>query len=695
MPTSADLATLVNQLFCPEGILFQHYSFEYREQQHQYAQAVTQWLTSDRATDDSAPVAMLEGETGIGKSLAYLLQLAINLSRTGRRALVSTYTVHLIQQLGRDRKIIQEVLSHLNLRPLKICNRLGRAQYVSASKVLELAESTDSPSDRKALLQWHQKIQKSYGPHVYLNWWHENTSINKPETEVFLGLTEHCSIDDASWYRADCQMANHADLVFTSHTVTMLATRNVTLFDSSEQPFSYLIADEADRLPDAAESLYRLRTTPQRIAALCGELKESCGLPAQQVNRACLALREMQTIMDETGRLYRDQSCLLSRDLPASLGSRYTTAVKRSLAALKPLVESIQPSIEASFNKMNTLKGFYQSLNSILTDEYQPSCLAWSPVNRIASVAIDNPFAGLAFSRWTRGISDQQPPVSVMLTSGTLGISTQQGIARFAPLRSALGIREVDISSYGRCAPSHYGDIRFVLAGDVPNPFMDNRENDNEQADYNQQWLAFTANMLEACLKEGATLCLCPSFAEVAELQTLVNLPEIGYHLRGSRLDELIEQLQAGQITAIVTPSAWEGVGIRSKDGSQLLKNIMVTRLPVQPPSRVMENAFAARYISNGRSRDEANKVLFARVRDRGLRKLRQGLIGRGIRASQDSVTGWIADPRIGPDRRYRLAGVIPERFFSNYEQAEYFQSDGHRIPPKPKTGKPEVLVWL
>ncbi len=696
-----DLKPLAEQIFHPTGLLNQLYGFEYREQQHHYALAVCDWLTGDQPA-----VAMLEGETGIGKSLAYLLPLAIQLSLTGQRALISTYTVHLIQQLGRDRTLITELLSHLGLRPITVCNRLGRAQYVSASKVLELADSTESPRERRALLQWYEKIKKSYGPHVYLNWWYENTATNmsyiKEGREIYLGLTEHCSPDDAAWYLADCEQANHADLVLTSHTVTMLATRNIALFDTGEKPFHYLIADEADRLPDAAESLTRLRSSPQRIASLCRELKDACGWPAQQINTACSALKEMQTVVDDAGGLYRDQPCLLSRNLPASLGASYTTAVKRSLAALKPLVDSIQPTIEASFTKLNTLKGFYQSLNSILTDEHQPSCLAWSPVNRIGSVAIDNPFAALAFSRWVRGIGETQPPVSVLLTSGTLGISAQQGPARFAPLRAMLGINEADLNQAAcqRYAPRHYGDIRFVLAGEVARPFHGDADNEEEQATYNPQWLAFAARMLTAAMAEGSTLCLCPSFAEVAELQAIfaekttvesATEPKAGFHLKGTRLDELIEQLQAGTITAIVTPSAWEGVSIRTKEGKQLLTNIMVTRIPIQPPSRVTENAFAARYVSSGRTTDEAKKVLYGRVRDRGLRKLRQGLIGRGIRNSQDSVTAWVADPRIGPDRRFRLQGVIPERFYPLYEQAEYFQVDGTRLQGTEK----EEVIWL
>ncbi len=91
-------------------------------------------------------------------------------------------------------------------------------------------------------------------------------------------------------------------------------------------------------------------------------------------------------------------------------------------------------------------------------------------------------------------------------------------------------------------------------------------------------------------------------------------------------------------------------MSIRRKNGNQLLKNIMVTRIPLQPPNEVTENTFAARYLESGRSKEEARKSLYGRIRDRALRKFQQGLIGRGIRANNDEITAWVADPRIGPE---------------------------------------------
>ncbi|WP_257266793.1 hypothetical protein [Endozoicomonas sp. ONNA2] len=160
-----------------------------------------------------------------------MLPLAVHLSQTGQRALISTYTVHLIHQLNDDKEKVRAMLDHLQLRPVAIANRLGRAQYISASRLLALAETTDNAATKKQLLALHRQVQNQYGPHVYVKYWSENTAgFNLGDTESAIALTEHCSTDDAHWYRADCEAASHADIVLTSHTCSMLYSRGVNVF---------------------------------------------------------------------------------------------------------------------------------------------------------------------------------------------------------------------------------------------------------------------------------------------------------------------------------------------------------------------------------------------------------------------------------------------------------------------------------
>ncbi len=220
---------LIDCIFEKGGLLSQLYGMEYREQQHQYALDVCRWLQLEQPA-----VAMLEGETGIGKSLAYLLPLAVHLSMTGQRALISTYTVHLIHQLNDDKEKIRTLLDHLKLRPVSIANRLGRAQYISASRLLALAEATEGAASKKQLMALHKKIVKRYGPHIYVKHWSENAAgFNLSDTESSIALTEHCSSEDAHWYQADCEAASHADIVLTSHTCSMLYARGIPVFDGT------------------------------------------------------------------------------------------------------------------------------------------------------------------------------------------------------------------------------------------------------------------------------------------------------------------------------------------------------------------------------------------------------------------------------------------------------------------------------
>ena len=651
----------------------------------------------------------------------------MHLSLTGQRALISTYTVHLIHQLNDDKAIIKTLLNHLELRPVTIATRLGRAQYISPGRLLSLAENVENPANKQQLLALHKKIDKQYGPHVYVKYWSENAAgFNLPETESAIALTEHCSADDAHWYRADCDAASHADIVLTSHTCSMLYARGIPVFNgtlpadknASRRPppatrkssnqeipaftgsgervagFAYLIADEADRMPEAAESILRLRSSPRRISSILQELYEEAGWKRADTKRASQSLLELQQVLDETGNLFADSSCILSRELPAHASLDYIKSIKTVINHLKPMMANIPSSSEASADKISAVKGFYQSLNNVMNDQKQANCIAWSPVNRQGSIAIDEPFAGLGFSKFVRGISDHQPPLSVMLTSGTLGLSGKSGLSRYTPIRSALGLKESDIKLWGHYAPRQYGDVRFVLAADVAKPFS-SEKGDIEGAKYNEAWLDYAASMLSAAVDSGPTLCLCPSFNEVDELQDrFMDRSDIGFHTRGMKLDNLIEQLQRGTLNAIVTPSAWEGVSIRQKNGRQLLQNIMVSRVPVQPPNAVTENTFAARYLENGRTREDALKSLYSRVRDRALRKFQQGLIGRGIRANNDEITAWVADPRIGPDRQHRLKGVIPERFEQHYQSARLLGADGTIIQPE-TTSAQEVLAWL
>src|SRR5947207_12748805 len=97
----------VEKIFSPTGILSKSRSFEYRPQQQQMAVAVA------RALEDGEHLAV-EAGTGVGKSLAYLIPAILFAVANKKKAIVSTHTINLQEQLiEKDLPMLAGVLERL------------------------------------------------------------------------------------------------------------------------------------------------------------------------------------------------------------------------------------------------------------------------------------------------------------------------------------------------------------------------------------------------------------------------------------------------------------------------------------------------------------------------------------------------------------------------------------------------------
>ena len=140
----------------------------------------------------------------------------------------------------------------------------------------------------------------------------------------------------------------------------------------------------------------------------------------RQAGKAAIRKRPASRCRVYNGCWMRLAACLpipaafSQKSCPAHASLDYIKSIKTVINHLKPMMTNIPSSSEASADKISAVKGFYQSLNNVLNDQKQANCIAWSPVNRQGTIAIDEPFAGLGFSKFVRGISDHQPPLSVM-----------------------------------------------------------------------------------------------------------------------------------------------------------------------------------------------------------------------------------------------------------------------------------------
>src|SRR6185437_391741 len=99
-----DLVKQVEALFSPSGILSKASNFEYRPQQQQMAVAVAKAL-------EHKEHLVVEAGTGVGKSLAYLAPAILFAVARGKKAVVSTHTINLQEQLTqKDLPMLEKIL---------------------------------------------------------------------------------------------------------------------------------------------------------------------------------------------------------------------------------------------------------------------------------------------------------------------------------------------------------------------------------------------------------------------------------------------------------------------------------------------------------------------------------------------------------------------------------------------------------
>src|SRR6478609_9152054 len=129
-PAGADLVSQVEEIFSPTGILSKASNFEYRPQQQHMAVAVA------RALQTQEHLAV-EAGTGVGKSLAYLIPAILFAVQEKKKAVVSTHTINLQEQLTeKDLPMLAGVLGALP-QPIKFQFTMlkGRANYLCTRRL--------------------------------------------------------------------------------------------------------------------------------------------------------------------------------------------------------------------------------------------------------------------------------------------------------------------------------------------------------------------------------------------------------------------------------------------------------------------------------------------------------------------------------------------------------------------------------
>jgi ATP-dependent DNA helicase DinG len=150
-----DLAKQVEAIFSPTGLLSRAKNFEYRPQQQQMAVAVA------RALQNREHLAV-EAGTGVGKSLAYLIPAILFAVAQKKKAVVSTHTINLQEQLTeKDLPMLAQILpGKFNFTMLK-----GRANYLCTRRLQKAMQqsgnlfTSSEAEELQRIYEWSKKTK--------------------------------------------------------------------------------------------------------------------------------------------------------------------------------------------------------------------------------------------------------------------------------------------------------------------------------------------------------------------------------------------------------------------------------------------------------------------------------------------------------------------------------------------------------
>ena len=226
--------------------------FEHRHEQEEMLDAVTDAIYNQHHL-------LIEGGTGVGKSLAYLLPAALFAVSKGQRVVVSTNTINLQEQLiGKDIPALQNVLEESGvLEPgaLKVAQLKGRANYLCLRRWGQLSRADSlSVDDAKLLAKtsvWLQDTESGDRGEINLlgrdavTWNH----ISAGEKGFCLDMRD----GSPCFLRAARQRAEQAHIIVVNHALLMT---DMAFGGGLIPEYNNVIIDEAHHLEEAATNQF-------------------------------------------------------------------------------------------------------------------------------------------------------------------------------------------------------------------------------------------------------------------------------------------------------------------------------------------------------------------------------------------------------------------------------------------------------
>lgn len=236
--------------FSAEGVLSGGRGFEYRPQQQQLAAAVAAALQEERTL-------LAEAGTGVGKSLAYLLPAVRFALGHGRKAIISTHTINLQEQLfSKDIPTAAKALG-LTFRAALL---KGRANYLCRTRLqraIDQANDLFNQEERRQLKlvrEWAQDCGEGWLSELPSEWGITDKVRAQICSESHVCSLRNCGLNCP--YQAARRKAEEAELVVLNHTLffglmSSMDMQQAVKSDDTEEMDGFLFSDDFVILDEA------------------------------------------------------------------------------------------------------------------------------------------------------------------------------------------------------------------------------------------------------------------------------------------------------------------------------------------------------------------------------------------------------------------------------------------------------------
>jgi ATP-dependent DNA helicase DinG len=630
------LLQTVEEIFSPSGPFSVLPVFEYRHQQVEMSGAIA------RALEDTGHL-IIEAPTGVGKTLAYLIPAILYALREGKRAVISTHTRNLQEQLlQKDIPLARKLLG----KSFGAATLKGRRNYLCTTRLrgaLASPASLFGNDDREEL----RRIQA----------WAAGTSDGDteglpftPNPEVWnavcseQGICTPRTCGPGCFYQRAREKARRADVIILNHALFF----NLLALQEGDDGYvfenDFVIFDEAHMLEAVAASgagkrlsyrqlrttLHRLYNTKTKKGLLAGQTKglkqlvvtteKSVQSFFDSVAQAGLALIAGAKSDGGQGmRLVRVRSPHLVPDILAA-----------PLAALQSAVGKIEQGEDAGEirQELAVTRRFLwdaQTLAGEFLGQTDPEFTYWL---EIAGTRGDRSALCASPSDVSRFVGPRlfRKGRSVVLTSATLSVGGS--LQYFQHRIGGTGVRALILDS----PFDHRRQMRICIARDIPEP--DTQEYRNLLPSWimrsidrtgGRALVLFTSNVL---MRSVAAL-LAGEFGR-RDIRLLVQ--GLGFP-RHQLLEEFRRDIRS---VLFGLDSFWMGIDVPG----EALEHVIITRLPFAVPSHPLTETRLEMI-----ARDGGNAFLEYSLPEAVL-KFRQGA-GRLIRSQADTGILTLLDSRI------------------------------------------------